>query len=69
MRDRFELLLFRTQQVRRRQNEYFRSSRNKVVLKKSQEAEKQLDELIVQLSREGYNGDRFKDNTTQGKLM
>lgn len=64
LQNSLELLLKRTEDVRNAQNKYF-GHRSDTNLRESKKCEKALDDLLVNLKRRGYNGDRFVDNVSK----
>jgi hypothetical protein len=67
-KDDLELLMARVEQMRGHQRDYF-ARKTQTDKKLSIELEKQVDELIRQLRRRGYNPERFKTNTYQKGLF
>lgn len=67
-----ELLMARAEQCREAQQNYFRhraGPSKKTWLAKSLEAEKQLDQVLLQLRRKGYDTTKFKHPTEQKDLF
>lgn len=63
-----ELLLARAEQVRDARAELHRQ-RNDTNKRKTEKLERQLDDVLEQMRRKGYNGDRFKAEPTRARLF
>jgi hypothetical protein len=63
-----ELLLARVEEMRTHQRDFF-ARRQTTDKQLSIKKEKEVDDLCKVLRRRGYDPERFKTNTNQGRLM
>ncbi len=63
-----ELLMNRVNKMREKQIQFF-SSRNEVTKKQAIELEKQVDQLMIQLRKKGYDPSKYDPNYQQKTMF
>lgn len=67
-KDAADYLLLKVSEMRLHQKAYF-ARKQDTDKRTAMKAEREIDEIILRYKARGYDGDRFKDKTTQPKLL